>query len=324
MAKKVKIWLMIACALLLTVLAVSNVPMKSDAATIEYTIKDQVSTDGKWRVWVQKSDGKCIIHPVTNKTIDKVNSGAVVIPATVSVKGVKDPRKVTTIGNGAYKGNTKITSVNFKNAVNLTSIRANAFYGCTNLKRVYYLNYATKLTTIGASAFQGDKMLESTTTGGLALPAGLTKIDDNAFNGCAKIGVVNAVRPTKLSSIGTDAFKGIKSNCVTYVPNTSIKTVVTGKIPGSVIVYYYNIIYNSNDGQNNKETDSKISYQTDPDTAEVTYLASAGMFTRTGYTFQKWNTKADGKGTSYAADQEVYNLTKNGQINLYAIWKANT
>lgn len=46
MAKKLKIWLMIACALLLTVLVVSNVPMKSDAATIEYTIKDQVSTDG--------------------------------------------------------------------------------------------------------------------------------------------------------------------------------------------------------------------------------------------------------------------------------------
>lgn len=324
MAKKVKIWLMIACALLFTVLVVSNVSMKSDAETIEYTIKDQVSTDGNWRVWVQKGDGKCIIHPVTTKTIDKVNSGAVVIPATVSVKGVKKPIEVTTIGNGAYKGNTKITSVNFKNAVNLTSIRANAFYGCTNLKRVYYLNYATKLTVIGAGAFQGDKLLESTTTGGLVLPVGLTKIDANAFNGCAKIAVINAVRPTKLSSIGKDAFKGIKSNCITYVPNTSIKTVVTGKIPGSVIVYYYNIIYNSNDGQNKKETDSKIAYQTDPDTPEITSLASAGLFTRTGYKFQKWNTKADGKGTSYAADQEVYNLTKNGQINLYAIWKANT
>lgn len=324
MAKKLKIWLMIACALLLTVLVVSNVPMKSDAATIEYTIKDQVSTDGNWRVWVQKGDGKCIIHPVTTKTIDKVNSGAVVIPATVSVKGVKKPIEVTTIGNGAYKGNTKITSVNFKNAVNLTAIRDNAFYGCTNLKRVYYLNYATKLTAIGAKAFQGDKLLESTTTGGLVLPAGLTKIGDNAFNGCVKIAVVNAVRTTKLSSIGTDAFKGIKSNCITYVPNTSIKTVVTGKIPGSVIVYYYDIIYNSNDGQNKKETDSEITYQTNPEIPGITYLASAGLFTRTGYTFQKWNTKADGKGTSYVADQEVYNLTKNGQFKLYAIWKANT
>lgn len=246
------------------------------------------------------------------------------IPATVSVKGVKKPIEVTTIGNGAYKGNTKITSVNFKNAVNLTAIRDNAFYGCTNLKRVYYLNYAIKLTAIGAKAFQGDKLLESTTTGGLVLPAGLTKIGDNAFNGCVKIAVVNAVRTTKLSSIGTDAFKGIKSNCITYVPNTSIKTVVTGKIPGSVIVYYYDIIYNSNDGQNKKETDSEITYQTNPEIPGITYLASAGLFTRTGYTFQKWNTKADGKGTSYVADQEVYNLTKNGQFKLYAIWKANT
>lgn len=47
---------------------------------------------------------------------------------------------------------------------------------------------------------------------------------------------------------------------------------------------------------------------------------------RGGYTYINWNTKADGKGTSYADEQEVENLSlKNGAvIDLYAVWKAKT
>ena len=48
---------------------------------------------------------------------------------------------------------------------------------------------------------------------------------------------------------------------------------------------------------------------------------SANTFTRTGYTFSGWNTKADGSGTSYA-DQATGNLaTTNGAtVTLYAKW----
>lgn len=54
-------------------------------------------------------------------------------------------------------------------------------------------------------------------------------------------------------------------------------------------------------------------------------LTSNG-FTRTGYTFSKWNTKADGSGTSYTNGQSVSNLTttNGGTVTLYAIWTANT
>lgn len=41
-------------------------------------------------------------------------------------------------------------------------------------------------------------------------------------------------------------------------------------------------------------------------------------FTRTGYVFDKWNTKADGSGTSYAAGASY---TANAALTLYAIWK---
>lgn len=48
-------------------------------------------------------------------------------------------------------------------------------------------------------------------------------------------------------------------------------------------------------------------------------------FIREGYTFAGWTSKKDGKGTFYAADDEVKNLTKTNKanINLYAKWEAN-
>lgn len=43
--------------------------------------------------------------------------------------------------------------------------------------------------------------------------------------------------------------------------------------------------------------------------------------TRTGYTFQKWNTKADGTGTNYYAGGSY---AANAAATLYAVWKVNT
>ena len=49
----------------------------------------------------------------------------------------------------------------------------------------------------------------------------------------------------------------------------------------------------------------------------------ANQFTRTNYLFVQWNTQADGRGTTYADEQEIRNLTAepNGSITLYAQWK---
>lgn len=44
-------------------------------------------------------------------------------------------------------------------------------------------------------------------------------------------------------------------------------------------------------------------------------------FTRTGYTFSKWNTAANGTGTSYNAGASY---TANADASLYAIWNINT
>lgn len=58
---------------------------------------------------------------------------------------------------------------------------------------------------------------------------------------------------------------------------------------------------------------------------EAAKALSKNMFSRVGYTFAGCNTQADGKGTSYAAEALVRNLTAeaNGVVTLYAQWNIN-
>ena len=56
---------------------------------------------------------------------------------------------------------------------------------------------------------------------------------------------------------------------------------------------------------------------------DKTVVLDENSFTRKGYTFVSWNTKADGSGTSYEDQASVKNLTtKNGEtVILYAQWQ---
>ena len=58
---------------------------------------------------------------------------------------------------------------------------------------------------------------------------------------------------------------------------------------------------------------------------DVAQNLTANAFKRPGWTFTGWNTKPDGKGTSYTDRQSVINLTtqNGGVVTLYAQWKHN-
>lgn len=77
----------------------------------------------------------------------------------------------------------------------------------------------------------------------------------------------------------------------------------------------YTLKYNSNGGTGTMDVQT-LNYN------EVIKLP-ANQFTRTNYLFVQWNTQADGRGTTYADEQEIRNLTAepNGSITLYAQWK---
>lgn len=72
------------------------------------------------------------------------------------------------------------------------------------------------------------------------------------------------------------------------------------------------IIYNGNGGKGNTNGET-----TDADT---TIPIAPNGYTRDGYTFQTWNTKADGTGNTYRPGDSI---TLTGDITLYAQWKAN-
>ena len=81
----------------------------------------------------------------------------------------------------------------------------------------------------------------------------------------------------------------------------------------------YFVTYSGNEATGGSTIDSTHKYN------EASALSTNG-YTRTGYTFDGWNTHADGSGTNYTDGQSVTNLSSvnNAHVTLYAKWKANT
>lgn len=82
----------------------------------------------------------------------------------------------------------------------------------------------------------------------------------------------------------------------------------------------YTIVFNGN-GNTGGSTANKTGVKY---TAATTLTANG--FTKTGYTFNGWNTAANGTGTAYANSASVSKLSavNGGTATLYAQWKANT
>ena len=80
----------------------------------------------------------------------------------------------------------------------------------------------------------------------------------------------------------------------------------------------YTIIYNAN-GDN---VSGKMTNQTFKTNEEKELFKNE--FSRTGYSFKGWNTRADGKGTSYDDKAMFKDDLTSGSITLYAMWDINT
>ncbi len=80
----------------------------------------------------------------------------------------------------------------------------------------------------------------------------------------------------------------------------------------------YTIAFNGNGSTSGSMSNLSMTY-------DVAKNLTANAYTKTGYTFNGWNTKADGSGTSYANKASVKNLTSTngGTVTLYAIWQKN-
>ena len=79
----------------------------------------------------------------------------------------------------------------------------------------------------------------------------------------------------------------------------------------------YSVIFDANGG------DGEMAKQ--EFTYDIEQSLTKNTFTKTGYTFNSWNTATDGSGLAYNDEQPVINLTpeNNGEVTLYANWTAN-
>lgn len=104
-----------------------------------------------------------------------------------------------------------------------------------------------------------------------------------------------------------------------YRDQQSVKNLAQG---GGTITLYaqwkpmnYTIVYNGNGATRGSMSDQVVAYDSTVNLKKNTYQ-------KANYTFQGWNTRSDGKGTSYSDQQQVKNLTNGGgTITLYAQWK---
>ncbi len=119
-----------------------------------------------------------------------------------SVEGVVDLREktITAIGEGAFRGKTKVTYVMLPKTVE--TLEAGAFEDCTALKGV---SIPSRLTAVGERAFQGCTALTQ-----IALPNSVTSIGTSAFKGDSRLFMVHmrSASYSQLSVIGDSAFEG--------------------------------------------------------------------------------------------------------------------
>ncbi len=90
----------------------------------------------------------------------------------------------------------------------------------------------------------------------------------------------------------------------------SSTALTASELDGKKLVPAFTVTFNANGGTGDTYTQN-VRYNT------ATAL-TANAFTRTGYTFNSWNTKQDGSGTPYA-DKATITLTEN--VTLYAQWQ---
>ena len=162
-----------------------------------------------------------VITDATNKTVavtysgssfssvDNEYTGSVVIPESVVYNG--KVYSVTSIGDGAFRDCSGLTSITIPNSV--TSIGSSAFHSCSGLTSV-------------------------------EIPNSVTSIGNYAFNSCS--GLTSVEIPNSVTSIGNYAFYGC-SNLKTVI-NLSNLTFSQGSSDYGYVAYYANKVINAHGG----------------------------------------------------------------------------
>ena len=164
----------------------------------------------------------------------------VAIPESVTYNVVV--YSVTSIGDGAFRWCSGLTSVTIPNSV--TFIGQWAFYKCSGLTSI---TIPSSVTSIGELAFSGCSGLTSVT-----IPNSVKTIGESAFNGCENLSSVTIANG--VTSIGVAAFQLCTSLTSLTIPS-SVTAIAEGAFEGcsglqSIVVDKGNTVYDSREDCN--------------------------------------------------------------------------
>lgn len=209
----------------------------------EVTIfKNGENSDGKMREWSYNEKSPFTVKKRTLKEatikvgVTNISSYAFYGFDSTFLTRMTIPNSVTSIGDYAFDGCSKLTSVIIPGSV--TSIGRSAFSSCTSLESVAIGN---GVTNIGGSAFQDCKSLKSIT-----IPDSVTSMGDYAFAYCYSLESVTI--GNGITNTGNSVFAGCKaltslkiSDSVTIIGAETFagcKALANVKIPDSVTSIY--------------------------------------------------------------------------------------
>ncbi len=165
------------------------------AASVGTMFASNTQVDGIWYNFNSTNNTAEVTYQGSSSTAySNEYAGVVTIPASVTYSGTT--YSVTSIGGGAFRDCSGLTSVTIPNSV--TSIGEYAFRGCSGLTSV---TIPSSVTSIGTSAFERCSGLTSVT-----IPNSVTSIGDYAFSGCT--GLTSIEIPNSVTSIESSAFYG--------------------------------------------------------------------------------------------------------------------
>ena len=138
-----------------------------------------------------------------------------------SLASITLPSGVTSIGDSAFCDCSSLASITIPSGV--TSIFDHAFDDCYSLTSI---TIPSGVTSIGHYAFYNCYSLAS-----IMIPSGVTSIKTYAFYGCASFGEIHFKPSTPPTVSSSNAFTGIPTDCIIYVP--------TGKLTAYTSASYY-------------------------------------------------------------------------------------
>lgn len=281
---------------------------------------------------------------------------SIVIPDSVTsigANGIADtgltriimPIGITTLGQGAFAFNYSLTSVIMPPA--LDAVGPNVFFGASDLKDIYFLGMSVP-QNINDSAFgfinsAAKAYVPDGSTGypaagstwkGLTVANGgsLVLYDGNgASSGSAPSdnSVYATGDPVTALGAGNLLRTGFTFDGWTIAKNGSGTVLQPNdqfNAPVGTTILYANwlgdpkVTYNGNGNTGGSAPVDPNSPH--PKNSSVNVLTNSGSLEKTGYTFDGWNTQADGLGTSYPTSGSFTIAERS--VTLYAKWKAET